>query len=113
MLGLENMKYNAILWAGLAGIDPEPPNSELLTSIAQAELNAISARIDKFAKSVNGDMDFIYLNYADASQDPLGSYGPEQVKFLRMVAEKYDPEGAFQKRIPGGFKISRVVSKSP
>lgn len=46
-----------------------------------------------------------YLNYADISQDPIGSYGKEQVKALRAASKKYDPEGLFQKGVPGGFKL--------
>ncbi|KAK7935418.1 hypothetical protein PG985_000913 [Apiospora marii] len=51
------------------------------------------------------DVAFEYLNYADKSQDPLRSYGANNIAFLRGVAERYDPEGVFRKRMPGGFKI--------
>jgi hypothetical protein len=66
------------------------------------------ARIEKFAKSSHGQLDLIYLNYADTSQDPLGSYGADNVQYLRNVAAKYDPGALFQTRVPGEFKISRV-----
>ncbi|KAF1846474.1 FAD-binding domain-containing protein [Cucurbitaria berberidis CBS 394.84] len=46
-----------------------------------------------------------YLNFAASFQDPLASYGQEQKDTLREVAEKYDPEGVFQKQVPGGFKL--------
>ncbi|MCJ1396412.1 hypothetical protein MMC18_009302 [Xylographa bjoerkii] len=48
---------------------------------------------------------FQYINYADPSQDPIGSYGPENVKRLRAASRKYDPKGVFQTRVPGGFKL--------
>lgn len=48
---------------------------------------------------------FKYLNYADRSQDPLGSYGAQSLEFLKRTSAKYDPSGVFQKRVPGGFKI--------
>ncbi|KAH6704289.1 FAD binding domain protein [Leptodontidium sp. MPI-SDFR-AT-0119] len=48
---------------------------------------------------------FQYLNYADPSQDPIGSYGPENVENLRETSRKYDPKGVFQRQVPGGFKL--------
>ncbi|KAK4493938.1 hypothetical protein PRZ48_015124 [Zasmidium cellare] len=46
------------------------------------------------------------LPYAAPFQNPLGSYGDDNVKFLQEVAKKYDPDQVFQKLVPGGFKIS-------
>jgi hypothetical protein len=53
-------------------------------------------------------MDFRYLNYCDISQDPLSTYGEDNIKQMQEVAIKYDPTGVFQRRVPGGFKISKV-----
>ena len=50
-------------------------------------------------------LDFKYLNYADKSQDPIGSYGKENKKRLQEASKKYDPNGLFQTRVPGGFKL--------
>ena len=61
-------------------------------------------QIKTFSQAVNGDVDFIYLNYADASQDPLGSYGIGNVRFLWDVVAKYGLTGTFQRRIPGGLR---------
>jgi hypothetical protein len=106
MLGLERMDHSAgIIWTGGVSVNSD----EASLAIAQAQLNGMSAQIKKYAESVNGSMDMVYLNYADASQDPLGSYGSDKVQYLRDVAAKYDPAGAFQTRLPGGFKISRVT----
>jgi hypothetical protein len=46
---------------------------------------------------------FVYLNYAGRRQDPIGSYGTKDQ--LRKVSKKYDPNGVFQKQVPGGFKL--------
>lgn len=46
-----------------------------------------------------------YLNYADISQDPIGGYGEEIKAKLQAASKKYDPEGVFQKQVPGGFKV--------
>jgi len=56
------------------------------------------------------DVEWEYLGYADRGQDPLGTYGQENIAFMKRVAADYDPEGVFQTRLPGGFKISKVKS---
>lgn len=61
-----------------------------------------------FAASKNGLVDWQYLNYADAYQDPLASYGADNLEKIRAAATKYDPNGVFQTKVPGGFKISRA-----
>ena len=48
---------------------------------------------------------FQYLNYADPSQDPIQSYGAENVARLKAASRKYDPMGMFQTQVPGGFKL--------
>lgn len=57
---------------------------------------------------INADNEYVYLNYADKSQDPLRGYGEQSVKYIRRVAEKYDPHGVFQYQVPGGFKVSNL-----
>lgn len=48
---------------------------------------------------------FVYLNYANQAQDPIATYGQENVANLRAAAKKYDPRGVFQRQVPGGFKL--------
>jgi hypothetical protein len=103
MLGLDNMEYGAIMWTG--GI---ATTSEASFAIAKTGLDALSAKINDLAELLHGKADLVYLNYADSSQDPLGSYGVNNVGFMRDVAARYDPEGVFQTRIPGGFKLSKA-----
>ncbi|RAK97903.1 FAD-binding oxidoreductase [Aspergillus ibericus CBS 121593] len=69
---------------------------------------SILEELDDFAKSIGADNEYVYLNYADKSQNPLKSYGKENVEFISRVAKQYDPDGVFQVQIPGGFKISEV-----
>ncbi|KXJ88667.1 hypothetical protein Micbo1qcDRAFT_184878 [Microdochium bolleyi] len=64
--------------------------------------------IQAFARSIDRDSDWVYLNYAYGTQDPISGYGKGNVEKIRAAAAKYDPKGAFQTRVPGGFKISRV-----
>jgi hypothetical protein len=48
-----------------------------------------------------------YLNYAAPWQNAIGSYGRENVKKLRRIQAKYDPEDIFTDWVPGGFKIAK------
>ena len=48
---------------------------------------------------------WIYLNYANDDQDPIGSYGSANVAKLQAASKKYDPTGLFQTNVPGGFKL--------
>ncbi|KAK6845942.1 hypothetical protein PG987_001130 [Apiospora arundinis] len=70
------------------------------------KLQAGLREIRDFAAEVEGGlMDWLYMNYADKTQDVLGSYGPENVDKMKQVAAKYDPDRVFQKLCPGGWKI--------
>lgn len=104
MLGLDRPQRNAVLWTSGVFIDGD----EVAMAFAQAELDIMTAKVKKLTKSLQADFDLIYLNYADPSQDPLGSYGAANIQYMRGVASRYDPTGVFQQRVPGGFKISRV-----
>lgn len=46
-----------------------------------------------------------YLNYAHGLQDPIRTYGEENVRKLRKASKKYDPKGVFQTLRGSGFKI--------
>ncbi len=83
-------------------------NVGLELDVARVLMAEMVAEIKAFAKTNRGDVDLVYMNYTDPSQNPLASYGSDNVEFIRKVAKKYDPKGVFQSRIPGGFKISRV-----
>ncbi|KAI0902487.1 FAD-binding domain-containing protein [Annulohypoxylon nitens] len=62
-------------------------------------------KIDQDAASRSTAHPFKYMNYAYSFQDPISSYGPRNVEKLREVSVRYDPEGLFQKGVPGGFKL--------
>lgn len=105
VLGLgSSLTENGVLW--MTHVLVETAEQE---AIAHKFLSASFAALQDYAESLDAGLDWIYLNYAHPSQDPLKSYGEDKVQFIREVAAKYDPTGVFQNRIPGGFKISRVV----
>lgn len=62
-------------------------------------------KIQEVAVEKGTKVDYTYMNYSFIWQDPVGSYGKENVKKLREVSRKFDPEGLFQKGVPGGFKL--------
>lgn len=110
MLGLERLPSNAIIFVLNVGI---LNGDDAALALAQAELGMVASQLEAFAKQVAAAADLVDLNYAAPSQDPLGSYGVENLAFMRGVASKYDPEGFWQQRVPGGFKLSRAVATAP
>lgn len=105
ILGLDRITDNAVLW--LATLAVKGADQE---AFGRAKMIEWVKNVEDYAKSVGSDVDWKYLNYAHDTQDPLASYGAENVELIRAAAEKYDPEGVFQSRIPGGFKISKSPS---
>jgi hypothetical protein len=61
--------------------------------------------IDREAQKSKTGVRFKYLNYAAEFQNPIESYGDENMKRLREVSRKYDPAGLFQDSVPGGCKL--------
>lgn len=106
MLGLDRIPGNAILWT--AGVSVTN-GDDAAVALVHAEVSNMMVKLREVAENEAGGVDWVYLNYADVSQDSLGSYGEENVGFMREVAGKYDPEGWWQRMVPGGFKLERVT----
>ncbi|KAF9877418.1 FAD binding domain-containing protein [Colletotrichum karsti] len=104
VLGLDtSLTHNSIIWLGQA--QTRTADQEAL---AHTKLAAAAAELEAFAEGKGMATPWRYLNYVNPAQDPIKTYGEENVKFLKDVAAKYDPTGVFQTRVPGGFKISKV-----
>ncbi|KAK5054026.1 hypothetical protein LTR84_001988 [Exophiala bonariae] len=108
MMGLDRVTSDAIMWTAGMSVSPGP-EGEAALAIAHAQLAALTAELKELTIEHGKDVELIYMNYADLSQNPLGSYGADNVAFIKKVANQYDPKGFWQQRAPGGFKISRVV----
>lgn len=80
----------------------------LYGGIVQDKMGRAIEELRAYSASQDGHSTYIYMNYANPEQDVIGSYGEENVQFLRTTAAKYDPTGFFQYRVPGGWKVSRV-----
>lgn len=76
-------------------------DDEVVLGTARGVIEAI----DKDAAAKGTLVPHKYLNYAFDFQDPIGSYGQENRKKLQDASRKYDPDGLFQKGVPGGFKL--------
>jgi hypothetical protein len=101
------------------GLDAEDRNAIMLLfdiavktaeeeAVARPLLRSYGERMQEYAASKDGLVSWKFLNYADSYQDPLASYGSANVEKIRAAARKFDPNGVFQTKAPGGFKISRV-----
>ncbi|KAM0278393.1 hypothetical protein ACHAQH_005215 [Verticillium albo-atrum] len=61
--------------------------------------------VKEYTQSIDKDHPFEFANYAASYQDPMASYGQENLEFLRTVSRKYDPKSMFQMAVRGGYKL--------
>ena len=103
-IGMEREKDNAILFQMQQMVRSAEEEKEV-----RKQLIAMRQELKDYYKSEGIDVEWEYLGYADGFQKPLDTYGPKNIQLLKDVASKYDPEEVFQKRIPGGFKVSKIA----
>ncbi|KAH7064196.1 hypothetical protein BKA63DRAFT_526004 [Paraphoma chrysanthemicola] len=103
MLGLDKVQENALL--GLITGSTETPEHN---AIMRDKLAAFATTLESFARSKKLNIDWQYLNYVDQTQNPLKSYGQDNIEYIRRVAAKYDRSAMFQKKVVSGWKISAV-----
>lgn len=68
-------------------------------------MDAIMSNVTTYTQKVGAYRPWLYINYAYEDEDPIGSYGPSNVAFLKTVSKKYDPGQTFQQLVPGGWKL--------
>ncbi|KAL9025986.1 MAG: hypothetical protein Q9180_007559, partial [Flavoplaca navasiana] len=99
------------------GLDPHAgPQVLALQSIQWADANddgiineaarSIWAQADELAIRIGLQRKWIYLNYANQDQDPIGSYGAQNVAKLQATSKKYNPTGLFQTNVPEASSFS-------
>ncbi|KAI0007173.1 6-hydroxy-D-nicotine oxidase [Xylariaceae sp. FL0662B] len=103
VLGMDRETGNSVLFQVFmvfsgASLEPE----------ARRRLVAYRESVKEQSIKTGTDVEFEYLNYADKTQSPLGTYGPDNVAFMRQVAAKYDPDHILEERMPGGAKIPKA-----
>ncbi|KAH7309214.1 hypothetical protein B0I35DRAFT_471058 [Stachybotrys elegans] len=62
----------------------------------------------EMAAQRNLAMPLLYMNDASRDQNPIASYGSENMSKLKAIALKYDPQAMFQRFQNGGFLLSRT-----
>lgn len=80
---------------------PSPLDNERV----YARMRKLEADLIQLAKDMGIYNEWVYLNYASQWQDPIHRYGDAEVAFMKSVSKQYDPQGIFQKAVPGGFKL--------
>lgn len=104
VMGVENQTHDGILFVAIAMV-----GTATQYTFAYQRTKAWVDAVWQYAGTIeNGQLDWVYLNYADSSQSPLESYGPANVEHLKLVSTKYDPNRVWQRLCPGGFKISNI-----
>lgn len=63
------------------------------------------AILEDYATEIGANKNWHYLNYAYATQDPIAAFGETGISKIKAAANKYDPDGVFQKLRHSGFKI--------
>ncbi|EXK25657.1 hypothetical protein FOMG_17694 [Fusarium oxysporum f. sp. melonis 26406] len=76
--------------------------------VAYSKLAKAVEELRLFSAARERHSSYVYMNYANPEQDTIGSYGNDNVEFLKYVAAKYDAHGFFQYRVSGGAKLSRA-----
>ncbi|KAL3474737.1 hypothetical protein BJX99DRAFT_260156 [Aspergillus californicus] len=101
MTGLDRLTDDCIqlVWA------VEVETVELNETVSAPLLKKAVGEIEAYARDIGGYREFLYLNYCDGTQDPFGTYGEGNLRLMKAVSERYDPDGVFQVRVPGGFKL--------
>jgi hypothetical protein len=101
-LGLDDLNVALVLFLVSATWDNATEDNTI-----QKLANEINDRVVAESKRRGLWNRWVYLNYANGSQDPIEGYGEINRVKLRAVSKKYDSTGFFQKRVTGGFKLFR------
>ena len=73
--------------------------------IRSATVDLIGA-VTKASEEEDSFIRYLFMNDANREQDVIASYGEGNVRKLRDVQIKYDPDLVFQRLVPGGWKLS-------
>jgi hypothetical protein len=105
IMGISGQPEDGVLWVAIIVVKTAEQEK-----FAYPMLQRWGESVRDFANTIeNGLLPWVYMNYADKSQQPLASYGADNVRKMKDVAGKYDPKEVFQKLCPGGFKISDIT----
>lgn len=103
ILGIDSIEENAVVLLGsiaVNGVDQEV--------LSRRKMQAWKEAVEDYSRSVGAYVEYRYANYADKTQDVVRTYGEENIRKMHAVSEKFDTDGVFQTRAPGGFKLPVV-----
>lgn len=101
VLGLDRETDNVVMLLFTLAVNG--PEQE---AVAKEQMRQFGEATMEYARSLDAAVEWEYINYAYDWQDPLATYGQENIDRIRAAAAKYDPSGIFQNRAPGGYKIT-------
>ena len=82
-------------------------------AIMQEVLSTMAAELDAGSKKRGDYYPFLFPNYVGSTQDPFEFYGAgKSLPKLKQIARKYDPQGVFQRLVPG-FKLDGPMTALP
>ncbi|CAL8584107.1 hypothetical protein XPA_009712 [Xanthoria parietina] len=74
-------------------------------AVAHNATRGIHERIETLTRSNGSYLPYQFMNDASYDQDVLAHYGAANLRRLRDVQARYDPDLVFQRLVPGGFKL--------
>ncbi|KAI8962019.1 putative FAD-binding oxidoreductase [Daldinia sp. FL1419] len=72
---------------------------------AHNSIRSLTNEIEATAQVQGKYLAYLFMNNADVSQSVIEHYGEDNIKKLKEVQQKYDPDAVFQRLVPGGFKL--------
>ncbi|KAF2198554.1 FAD-binding domain-containing protein [Delitschia confertaspora ATCC 74209] len=74
---------------------------------AHGMVNTMGKSVEELSRNEKSYYPFQFMNDASYTQNPLASYGAQNLAKLRDVGKAYDPDGLFQTLQNSGFLLSR------
>ncbi|KAK6525940.1 hypothetical protein TWF281_010982 [Arthrobotrys megalospora] len=68
-------------------------------------VNRMLGLFEQAAKDAGKFANLKYLNYGGRNQDPIPTYGQQNILRMQLNKARYDPLNVFGRLVPGGFKI--------
>ncbi|KAH0492642.1 hypothetical protein TgHK011_007587 [Trichoderma gracile] len=101
VLGLDNTTLPGLALGVFSATWQDPAKDKQVYDASDKFLQ----KVTDVAKKAKVLQQYVDVNYAGRKQNPIASFGVANYAFLKQVAKQVDPNGVFQKLVPGGFKL--------
>ncbi|KAK7926906.1 hypothetical protein PG985_003904 [Apiospora marii] len=106
-LGVDRQEHDGVLFLAAAMLKTAEQEA-----FAYPRVKAWVRAVQDFAQTIeHGNLGWTYLNYADPSQDPLGSYGKANVQRLREVAANMQHYQSKERRLNSSSHGEQIVPR--